>query len=100
MGYRVGVQCVESELMADDLVLSAVSPVLQQDGTVLRPERLKDGWYMQGQKIKMSYPQCSPVQQLQDGAAIGAALVGLIAVAVGFRWVIGMLKDLTKPTGS
>ncbi|SAY50689.1 major capsid protein [Neisseria weaveri] len=100
MGYRVGFQCVGSELIADDLVLSTVSPVLQPDGTILRPERLNDGWYLKGQKIKMSYPHCSPVEQIKDGASIGAALIGLIVVAVGFRWVIGMLKDLTKPTGA
>lgn len=99
MGYRVGSQCVSTQLMADDLIFSAQSPILTVEGQVLRPIRHKDGWYYQGQQVKLSYPPCSEIAQMQNGAIVGGSLLLLFAVAYGFRLVIKTIQDLTRVSG-
>lgn len=99
MGYRVGVQCVATELQANDLVLSSLPPVVLIDGTVIRPVRTESGWFMGGQEIKLSYPPCDQIEQVQSGAEIGVAVIAVILAVTGFRWLIGMVKDMFKPVG-
>lgn len=81
MGYRVGIQCVETKLQADDLVLSTQSPLLSADGQVYRPIRVQDGWYYQGNKITLSYPECNPVEQMKAGAEIGGYVLTVCVIA-------------------
>ncbi|WII93505.1 hypothetical protein QEO94_01245 [Kingella negevensis] len=100
MGYRVGYQCVETQLMADDLILSKQSPILTQDGQLLRPVRVNDGWYYQNQKVKLSYPTCDPMQQFQSGALIGGAILLVIVTAYGFKLVTGFISKSLSVQGS
>ena len=44
MSYRVGSQCVATQLDADDLILSQQPPTLTADGQLIRPIRKSDGW--------------------------------------------------------
>ena len=100
MGYRVGYQCVETQQMADDLILSTQSPFLTADGQVLRPVRTTDGWYYQNQKIQLSYPTCEPTQQMYEGAKIGGYFLLLIVTIYGIRLIAGMIKDIFRIQGS
>lgn len=98
MGFRVGHQCVATQLMADDLVLS-VQPPLLTETKVLRPIRGKDGWYYEGQKVQLYYPHCSEVEQIRLGTEMGAYLVLLFVVVYLFRLAIHSVQDLTKVGG-
>lgn len=99
MGFRVGHQCVATQLMADDLVLSAQPPLLTQDGKVLRPVRGDNAWYYEGKPVQLYYPKCSEVEQMKLGAEIGAYLVLLFVLAYLFRLAIHAVQDLTKVGG-
>lgn len=99
MGFRVGHQCVSTQLMADDLVLSAQPPLLTADGKVLRPVRTEKGWYYEGKAIQLHYPPCSEIEQMQQGAILGGSLIMLFALAYGFRLVIKAVQDLTRVGG-
>lgn len=99
MGYRVGIQCVDTQNQADDLVLSTVPPTITADGKLIRPVRKNDGWYLENSKITLSHPQCDPMQQFTDGAQIGAALLVLLAVIFGFRLIIKFLQTALSPEG-
>ena len=95
MGYRVGIQCVETKLQADDLVLSTQSPLLSADGQVYRPIRVQDGWYYQGNKIT----ECNPVEQMKAGAEIGGYVLTVFVIAYCFKLAINLITSLSKITG-
>jgi hypothetical protein len=99
VGYRVGIQCVETKLQADDLVLSTQSPLLSADGQVYRPIRVQDGWYYQGNKITLSYPECNPVEQMKAGAEIGGYVLTVFVIAYCFKLAINLITSLSKITG-
>ncbi|RNK00976.1 hypothetical protein COH45_12490, partial [Neisseria meningitidis] len=40
MGYRVGINCFDTRLQADDYLLSSLPPTVTQDGKIIRPERV------------------------------------------------------------
>lgn len=100
MGYRVGSQCLADQPAADDYVLSALPPVLTAEGKLIRPERKPDGWYLNNTQIKLSYPECSPTEQIKEGAQIGGAFVLLLAVAYGLRLVLNFVRSLGSVGGS
>lgn len=99
MGFRVGHQCVQTQLMADDLVLSAQPPLLTAEGKVLRPVRAEKGWYYEGKPIQLYYPRCSEIEQIEQGAILGGSIIMLFALAYCFRLAIRMIQDLTKVGG-
>ena len=96
MSYRVGSQCVATQLDADDLILSQQPPTLTADGQLIRPIRKFDGWYLQNQKIQLSHPPCDEMAQMQSGMQYGSLLIVLAAVIFGFRSVIHLIKGLTS----
>lgn len=40
MGFRVGMNCFDTRLQADDYLLSSLPPTVTQDGKIIRPERV------------------------------------------------------------
>mgnify|MGYP000853570881 FL=1 len=96
MSYRVGTQCVETQLAADDLILSQQPPTLTADGQLIRPIRKEDGWYLQHQKIQLSHPPCDEMAQMQSGMQYGSLLILLAAVVFGFKAIINLIKGLTS----
>lgn len=40
MGFRVGMNCFDTRLQADDYLLSSLLPTVTQDGKIIRPERV------------------------------------------------------------
>ena len=96
MSYRVGSQCVETQLAADDLILSQQPPTLTADGQLIRPVRKADGWYFNQHKIELSHPPCDEMAQMQSGMQYGSLLILLAVVIFGFRSVIHLIKSLTS----
>ncbi|EOC20783.1 hypothetical protein NM477_0664, partial [Neisseria meningitidis NM477] len=51
MGYRVGINCFDTRLHADDYLLSSLPPTVTQDGKIIRPERVGDKWILNGKPV-------------------------------------------------
>lgn len=93
MMYRVGWQCV-SKQQADDLVLSALPPFYLPDGTLTRPEMVGGKWYYRGQPVKLDFPECSPSDQMAEGAYYAGMLLLVLALAFLFRHVYGLIFSM------
>lgn len=96
MAYRVGYQCVATQLQADDLILSALPPAINEQGQIVRPIRKTDGWYLNNVKLQLSHPQCDVSEQITNGAQISAFFVVLIVVAFGIRQIIKFISSLSS----
>lgn len=96
MAYRVGIQCVTTQLEADDLILSQQPPAITTDGQIIRPVRKDDGWYLNQHKIQLSYPECDVMRQIQSGAEIGSILIVVAACIFGFKAVMNLIKSLSR----
>lgn len=94
MAYRVGYQCIASKEMADDLVMSGVSPILMQDGTIKRPQKVDGGWVYNGNRVTFDYPDCSPVQQFTDGFVTGSQFLGVLLIIITFRLIYRMIYNV------
>lgn len=99
MGFRVGINCFDTRLQADDYLLSALPPTITAEGKIIRAERQKNGWTLEGQTVKLSYPECSAVEQVKDGASVGAAFLLLLASIYAFRLLVGFVKDFGRIQG-
>ena len=96
MGYRVGENCFDTRLQADDYLLSSLSPTVTQDGKIIRPERVGEKWVMNGNPVMLSYPECSNFEQMKQGSYVGSTVLILFVVIYGFRLLINFLKDMGK----
>lgn len=96
MGYRVGINCFDTRLQADDYLLSSLTPTVTQDGKIIRPERVGDKWILNGNSLKLSYPECSNFEQIKQGSYVGSTVLILFVVIYGFRLIINFLKDMVK----
>ncbi|MDO4433724.1 MAG: hypothetical protein Q4B82_04005 [Alysiella sp.] len=96
MGYRVGFQCVQTQLDADDLILSAQQPQITSDGKIIRPVRVDDGWYLNNSKIQLSYPKCDIETQIKDGVMLGTGLLLIAVVVFGVRQLYRLVYGLTQ----
>ena len=77
MGYQVGFQCFETLSEAQDYKYSSVAPIINQQNQLVQPEKIGATWQLNGTQIIDSFPECSPLQQFQDGVEIGWAFVVL-----------------------
>ena len=93
MMYRVGWQCV-SKQQAEDLVLSALPPAYLPDGTLTRPEMVGGKWYYRGQPVKLDFPECSPSEQMAEGAYHAGMLLLVLALAFSFRRIYGLIFSI------
>ncbi|HHK5579007.1 TPA: hypothetical protein ACQUHZ_001923 [Neisseria cinerea] len=96
MGYRVGINCFDTRLQADDYLLSSLPPTVTQDGKIIRPERVGDKWILNGNSLTLSYPECSNFEQIKQGSYVGSTVLILFVVIYGFRLIINFLKDMVK----
>lgn len=90
MGYRVGNQCYESKELATNFILSQSLPSFSPDG-VIRPEFRGDKWYLNNQIVSLSFPECSPTDDFQDGFLIGVSVFVLFIISFGLRLVARLL---------
>ena len=91
MGYQVGFQCFDSLQQAQDYKYSSVATVINQNNQLIQPQKVGQQWQLNGIQIVDSFPQCSPLEQFQDGVEMGW---GLIAVAVSVMAVAILKHDL------
>ncbi|CWN00571.1 TPA: hypothetical protein ACJKC4_002163 [Neisseria meningitidis] len=96
MGFRVGMNCFDTRLQADDYLLSSLPPTVTQDGKIIRPERVGDKWILNGKPVTLSYPECSNFEQIKQGSYVGSTVLILFVVIYGFRLLINFLKDMGK----
>lgn len=96
MGYRVGLQCFSSKEEAHDYVLSQVLPTVTADGKVVRPYKNGIDWFLNEQKINLSFPQCDITEQIQLGALTAAPLIGLFVLIFGLRMIRNMIESMTS----
>ena len=91
MGYQVGFQCFDTLQEAQDYKYSSVAPVINQNNQLIQPEKVGQHWQLNGVQIVDSFPQCSPLEQFQDGVEMGW---GLIAVALSVMAVAILRRGL------
>lgn len=96
MGYRVGANCFDTKLQADDFLLSSLPPTVTEDGKIIRPERVGEKWVINGNQVTLSYPECSNFEQIKQGSYVGSTVLILFVVIYGFRLLINFLKDIGK----
>ncbi|MCP1773483.1 hypothetical protein J2T38_002337 [Neisseria perflava] len=94
MSYRVGLQCVTSQELAEDLIFSATLPTITQNGDVLRPEKSGSEWYLNGAEVSLSFPECSITEQISAGAQIGSSLLVLFVLIAGFKMIYRMVYSI------
>lgn len=99
MGYRVGWQCFANRESADDYILSQQQPVIGADGSIIRPIKQGQHWYLQGKPVVLSYPKCNIAEQMSLGAMVGAGFVAIFAFVALFKTVYGMIYSIGGDDG-
>ena len=92
-GYRVGARCFADKADAQDFVLSQVVPAIRSDGTMSHPVKHGAVWQYGGQPVVLTFPECDPMADFDDGLTVAAYVVGMMFVAFVFRVAIGMFKQ-------
>lgn len=100
MGYRVGLQCFESVEVANDFVLSQTAPVINAEGKLIFPQKLGKDWFLNGEKIVISLPECSVVDQMSGGAKIAAPFVTIFVLMFCFKLVAKFISGIGVHDGS
>lgn len=96
MGYRIGYQCFEQKHEAHDWLLSQQPPLITADGQLIRPIKQGKDWYLNGQQIDLSFPECNIGEQIQFGAMLAAPFIGLFALI----WAFHLAKRLIEYMGA
>lgn len=99
MAYRIGSQCFSSKEAATDYQMSTVAPVITQDGKLLHPVKNGETWTFAGQPVNLSFGDCDPVAEFKDGAAVAAAIVGLMVTAYCIRYFIAFIHKAANAEG-
>ena len=97
MGYQVGWQCVSDSAKAADLVLSGSQPFAFQD-RIKQYEKQPDGSWalvtydanyqrLSSVQASLQLPECSPLQQFNDGLQLGWLFFLLALTLWGSRQV-------------
>ena len=99
MGYRIGSQCFETKAAATDYQMSTVAPVITADGKLLHPVKNGETWTFARQPVNLSFGDCDPVAEFKDGAAVAAAIVGLMVTAYCIHYVIAFIHKAANAEG-
>lgn len=100
MGYRVGLQCFESIEVANDFVLSQTAPVINAEGKLIFPQKLGKDWFLNGEKVVISLPECSVVDQMSGGAKVAAPFLTIFVLIFCFRLVAKFISGMGVHDGS
>lgn len=100
MGYRVGLQCFESIEVANDFVLSQTVPVINAEGKLIFPQKLGKDWFLNGEKLVISLPECSVVDQISVGAKVAAPFITIFVLMFCFRLVGKFISAMGVHDGS
>lgn len=96
MGYRVGFHCFETKEAATDYQMSTVAPVITANGKLMHPVKNGEVWEYQGYPVYLSFGQCDPKKDFQDGMAIGVMLASPFLIVYAYKSIIAMINSLTK----
>lgn len=100
MGYRVGLQCFENIEVANDFVLSQTAPVINGEGKLIYPQKVDKEWFLNGEKIVLSFPECSVVDQISGGAKVAAPFLTIFVLMFCFRLVAKFISGMGVHDGS
>lgn len=92
MGYRVGYQCFANHEQAQDYLLSQQLPVITEQGQLIRPVKQGNDWYLNGQKVYLSFPECEISEQIVFGAMLFAPFITLALLV----FCINEIKKLVR----
>ena len=96
MGYRIGYQCFVSNEAAHDYLLSQQPPTITSEGLLIRPVKQGQDWYLNGQKIQLSFPECSLEEQIQLGAELAAPIIGIVSLIFLFRQIYSLIRSMSE----
>ena len=96
MSYRVGFQCFSSAEAAHDYLLSQQLPVITHDGKLIRPVKQGHDWYLQGQKVQLSFPECNITEQIALGGMFSGFLIFLAVLVFGINQILKLIESVTK----
>ncbi len=100
MSYRVGSQCFLNSETAHDYLLSQQLPTITSSGQLIRPIKKGHNWYLQGQKIELSFPECSIPEQIMLGGFLSGILVFLAVMVFGFNQIRKLIESMTSVGGN
>lgn len=100
MGYRVGFQCFENIEVANDFVLSQTAPVINAEGKLISPQKVGKDWFLNGEKIVISLPECSVVDQMSGGAKVAAPFVMIFVLMFCFKLIAKFISGMGVHDGS
>ena len=96
MGYRIGYQCFVSSEAAHDYFLSQQPPTITEEGLLIRPVKQGQVWYLNGQKIQLSFPECSLEEQVTLGAELAVPIIGIVSLIFLFRQVYSLIRSMSE----
>lgn len=94
MGYRVGFQCFENIEVANDFVLSQTAPVINGEGKLIFPQKVGKEWFLNGEKVVLSFPECSVVDQFSSGVKIASPFLTIFVLIFCFRLVAKFISGM------
>lgn len=100
MGYRVGFQCFENIEVANDFVLSQIAPVITAEGKLIYPQKVGKEWFLNGEKIVLSFPECSVVEQFSNGVKLASPLLTIFVLIFCFRLVAKFISGMGVNDGN
>lgn len=99
MGYRIGLQCFSTIEQATDYSVSLIVPVISPEGKLYSPYKSGGKWYLEGNEIYLSFPQCSVKEQFNQGATLAAPFVMLFFMIWAFKTIGTMIKGSKSNDG-
>lgn len=94
--YRVGYQCFMTKESAHDYLLSQQLPTITQDGKILRPVKQGKDWYLQGQKVELSFPSCDIAEQIAMGGILSGVLIFLALIVFAIKQAKKLIESLSS----
>lgn len=94
MAYRVGYQCFLTKEAAHDYLLSQQLPTITQNGDLIRPVKQGEHWYLQGQKVDLSLPECDVREQIEMGGLMSVPFIILCVIIFGVKQIRVLLESL------
>ena len=78
MGYQVGRVCHFTQNEAVNDVMTRVVPTIDKDGVLHHPVFNGTTWQYNGQEVKLTFPECDPLEYQQLGKEIGMLCVYVV----------------------
>ena len=87
MGYQQGRICYQTETDATNALMTQVLPTIDKDGVLHHPVFNGTTWEYQGQTVKMTFPECDPLEYTRAGKEIGIMTVSVMIAIFAVRTI-------------